>query len=85
MGKKSSAIDVNKALIELEAIIEKIEDSELSLDESLKEFERGIRLVRQTQEALLSAEQRVSKLLEDDNGKPKLVEFELQEDLGDSE
>ncbi len=85
MGKKSSNIDVNIALTELETIIEKIEDSELSLDESLKEFESGIRLVRQTQEALHSAEQRVSKLLEDDDGKPKLAEFELQEDLGDSE
>ena len=85
MGKKSSTVDVNKALVELETIIEKIEDSELSLDQSLKEFERGIGLVRQTQEALLRAEQRVSRLLEDDNGKPKLEEFELQEDLGDSE
>ena len=45
MENKSSPTDINKALNELEGIVENIEDSNLSLDESLKEFERGIELV----------------------------------------
>ena len=39
MKNKSSPTDINKTLNELEKIVEKIEDSNLSLDESLTEFE----------------------------------------------
>ena len=85
MKKKSSPLDINKALIELEEIVEKIEDSNLSLDESLKEFERGISLVRQAQKTLLHAEQKVLKLLTNGNGDPKITEFKLEGDLGDNE
>ena len=42
MENEPSPTDINKTLNELEEIVEKIEDSNLSLDESLKEFERGI-------------------------------------------
>ena len=85
MKKKTPPVDINKALSELEAIVEKIEDSNLSLDDSLKEFERGIELVRLAQKSLLQAEQKVSKLLEDENGLPETTEFKLEEDPGNIE
>jgi exodeoxyribonuclease VII small subunit len=57
------AIDLEKSLAELEAIVEQLESGELPLDQSLKEFERGVRLSRQCQGALKDAEQRVQVLM----------------------
>lgn len=50
------------ALGELEALVERLESGELSLDESLQAFERGIGLTRTCQDALQAAEQRVEIL-----------------------
>jgi exodeoxyribonuclease VII small subunit len=55
--------DLEKSLAELEKIVEKLEAGELSLDESLKQFERGVTLTRQCQTALRAAEQKVEILL----------------------
>jgi exodeoxyribonuclease VII small subunit len=57
------APDLEKSLAELEKIVEKLEAGELSLDESLKQFERGVMLTRQCQTALRAAEQKVEILL----------------------
>ena len=85
MGNKSSPTDINKTLNELEEIVEKIEDSNLSLDESLKEFERGIGLVKTAQQILLYAEQKVALLVEGANGNPEEKEVQLGEDIAGSE
>ncbi|MDP7527535.1 MAG: exodeoxyribonuclease VII small subunit [Candidatus Marinimicrobia bacterium] len=63
----SSKFDFNKGLSELEEIIGKMESGDLSLEESLKCFEEGIKLHRQCHSALSSAEQRISVLSEEDN------------------
>lgn len=47
------------ALAELETLVQRMEVGELSLEDSLQEFERGIQLTRLCQEALNNAEQRV--------------------------
>ena len=65
----SSKFDFNKGLSELEEIIGKMESGDLSLEESLKYFEKGIKLHRQCHSALSSAEQRISVLSEEDNYK----------------
>ena len=57
------AVDLEKSLAELEAIVEQLESGELPLDKSLKEFERGVRLSRECQGALRDAEQRVQVLM----------------------
>ena len=85
MKNKSSPTDINKTLNELEKIVEKIEDSNLSLDESLKEFERGIGLVKAAQKILLNAEQKVALLVEGASGKPEEKELQLDEDPTGSE
>ncbi|SFV60920.1 Exodeoxyribonuclease VII small subunit [hydrothermal vent metagenome] len=59
--------DFNKGLDELEAIVNKMEDGELSLDESLNYFEKGIKLSKRCHQALSDAEQRILKLTSDDN------------------
>jgi exodeoxyribonuclease VII small subunit len=63
----SSKFDFNKGLSELEEIIGKMESGDLSLEESLKYFEKGVKLHRQCHSALSSAEQRISVLSEEDN------------------
>ena len=64
MGNK---FDFNKGLAELELIINKLESGELSLEDSLKYFEKGVKLHRQCHSALTDAEQRVNLLSEEDN------------------
>jgi exodeoxyribonuclease VII small subunit len=56
-------IDFEKALADLESIVEKLEQGDLPLDESLKAFERGVELTRHCQVALKQAEQKVEILL----------------------
>lgn len=57
------APDFERSLAELEAIVEKLEHGELSLEESLQQFERGVQLTRACQTALKEAEQKVEILL----------------------
>ncbi len=56
-------VDLEKTLADLEAIVEQLESGDMSLDKSLKEFERGVRLSRECQGALKDAEQRVQLLM----------------------
>lgn len=54
-----------EALVELEGIVEKLEKGQLSLDESLGLFEKGIKLVRECNTKLKSAQMKVEKLIEE--------------------
>lgn len=58
------AADFEHSLDELEQLVARMEGGELSLDESLSSFERGIGLYRHCQQALESAELRVRLLLD---------------------
>ena len=57
----------NKGLLHLEEIINKMESGELSLEDSLKYFEEGVKIHRQCHTALTDAEQRISVLSHSDN------------------
>lgn len=63
MPKKSTLPDFEAALSELEKLVEKMESGEQSLEEALAAFQRGIALTRSCQQGLKEAEQRVEKLL----------------------
>ena len=69
-GEKSTAsiADFEKSLDELEKLVRDLEQGELSLEQSLTAFERGVRLTRECQQALKTAEQRVEQLLENSDG-----------------
>jgi exodeoxyribonuclease VII small subunit len=77
--KKDQDFDFEKSLQELEQLVERMEQGDLSLEESLKDFERGIELTRSCQQALQNAEQRVQILLEK-NEQAALVDFEERDD-----
>lgn len=52
-----------EALEELERLVSSMEEGELSLEDSMKAFEKGIKLTRECQTALQKAEQKVQILL----------------------
>lgn len=66
MARKKAAVDFEQSLAELQTLVERLENGELSLEDSLTAFEQGIRLTRECQGALAQAEQKVQILLERD-------------------
>lgn len=65
---KSQTVDFEKALGELEKIVERMEHGEQTLETSLKDFERGMELSRSCQKSLEEAELRVEKLVKKHGG-----------------
>jgi len=63
-GTNKKSFDLEKSIGELEKIVEELEAGELSLDKSLKQFEKGVRLSRECQAALKDAEQKVQILVD---------------------
>lgn len=74
MARKTKDFDFEKALEELEKLVALMEEGDLSLEESLKHFERGIALTRACQKALAEAEQKV-QLLVANQDQEELVPF----------
>lgn len=67
MAKTSKANGFESKLEQLDEIVTNMEDGELSLEESLKAFEKGIKLTRECQTALQKAEQKVQLLTEEND------------------
>ncbi len=74
MTKKPKAFDFEKSLDELEKLVALMEEGDLTLEDSLKHFERGIALTRSCQQALVEAEQKV-RILIINHGKDELEPF----------
>ena len=66
--------DFETAMRELEELVERLEQGDLSLEESLAAFERGVTLTRACQTALKEAEQKVEILVKK-AGEPAVEEF----------
>lgn len=77
--KKASSFDFEKSLEELEALVSAMEDGDMSLEDSLAAFEKGIKLTRDCQTALKQAEQKVQVLL-DETGETEDFDSEDLED-----
>ena len=75
MVAKKKAADFEQSLNALEELVHKMEQGDLSLEESLKAFTTGIQLTRECQTRLAEAEQQVNLLLEED-GEIQLAEFD---------
>ena len=79
MARAKKGVDFEEALDQLEELVEDMENGDLSLEESLKAFEQGIKLTRECQSALTQAEQKVQMLIEE-NGKLKAVALDDEAD-----
>lgn len=77
---KDKLKDFEKSLQQLEKIVSKMEGGELGLEDSLDQFEKGIKLAKSCQDTLSNAELRVEQLIEK-NGLQQTIPFEdLDED-----
>ena len=65
MAKQDKKIDFESSLKELESIVEKLEEENINLEDSVKSFEEGVNLVKQCQNQLQDAELKIKKLLDD--------------------
>lgn len=79
MAKKKTAPDFEQSLQTLEALVERMESGELTLEKSLEAFEQGIRLTKECQQALREAEQKV-QILMSQNGNDSLQPFHDEDD-----
>ncbi|MBT3048330.1 MAG: exodeoxyribonuclease VII small subunit [gamma proteobacterium symbiont of Ctena orbiculata] len=74
MPRKQKTPPFEEAMKELEALVESLEQGDLSLEESLKSFERGVALTRICQTSLQDAEQKV-RMLNGDTQASELIPF----------
>jgi exodeoxyribonuclease VII small subunit len=88
MKEKEVEIKFEKALAELKGIVSKLEGGDLELDESLKLFERGVKLIQLCSKKLDDAQRRVDIVMKSKDGKKVLKEYEEEgsaEKLDDDE
>jgi exodeoxyribonuclease VII small subunit len=71
-------VNFEKALSELEKLVEEMEQGNLTLEDSLKRFEKGIALTTECQQALQNAELKVKELVEN-NGRLLEKDFEVDQ------
>ena len=76
MKKREAGKNFEASLAALERIVRELERGDLPLERSLELFEEGVRLSRECQERLTSAERRIEVLLHDTDGRPLVQEFE---------
>lgn len=69
-----------KAVQELKEIIEKLESGELSLEESIKQFQKGTKLIGYSHKKLNEIEKKVEILIQDSEDDLKLEEFEPEDE-----
>ena len=72
--KQANPQQFEQMIAELESIVNQLEQGDLSLDDALAQFERGIALTRASQQQLQAAEQKVQILLQP-NAQEQLVPF----------
>ena len=73
-------VNLEKALADLEALVEDLESGDLPLDKAMKKFEDGVKLTRSCQAALKDAEQKVQILLNSAGGEDGLENFDTDDD-----
>lgn len=79
MPAKKKTPDFESSLAQLEAMVEQLEQGDLSLEQSLQTFEQGVKLTHDCQSILAQAEQKVQMLIQQ-NGQLEQVPFETPEE-----
>lgn len=73
MDKPSSQPNLEDSLSEITQLIDKMEHTELTLEQSLNHFERGVQLIKHCQKILENAEQKVQMLIQNNNQESLVV------------
>lgn len=75
MAARRKKLDYEAAVTELESLVTRLEQGDISLEESLKLYESGVLLTRECQNSLQAAEQKVQVLMQQ-SGQSTLVDFD---------
>lgn len=79
MKEKETEVKFEKALHELRGIVDKLEGGDLELDDSLKLFERGVKLIQVCSKKLEDAQRRVDIVMKTKDGKKTVRSFAEQD------
>lgn len=82
-GKQTTQPTFEEALQQLEAITEQIEQGRVGLEDSIKKYEQGMKLVRYCRAVLAKAEQKIEQLRVDADGEPGITGFEARAEPAD--
>jgi exodeoxyribonuclease VII small subunit len=88
MAEKKQKNDIGKlgfeqAIKELTGIVQKIEQGEIALEDSLQQYERGMALIKHCRTILQKAEKRIEKISEAETETQKEPEAKTQKEPGD--
>ena len=83
--KKERPINFEKALKRLEEIVQELEEGNPPLQKALALFQEGKRLGQICNRELTSLEQKVQKIIEDEEGNVTLEDFKPEEDEGEKQ
>lgn len=83
--KDATGIKFESALEDLEQVVEQLESGELSLEDSLAAFERGVGLVKFCNQKLNEVEKKIELLVKDKEGKLQLKAFEELPERGEED
>ncbi len=72
-------VNLEKALADLESLVDELESGDLPLEKAMRKFEEGIKLTRSCQAALKDAEQKVEILLKSAGGVESIAKFESED------
>jgi exodeoxyribonuclease VII small subunit len=72
-------------LTALETVVERLERGELTLDESVRLFEEGVKLSNSCKKELEAAEGRIQALVEPESGGVRVVDLEVDEEVDEGE
>lgn len=75
MAVRRKKLNYEASVAELESLVNRLEQGDISLEESLKLYENGVLLTRDCQDALQAAEQKVQMLMQQ-SGQSNLVDFD---------
>lgn len=81
--EKPGKIDFEKAIKELEEIAIKLEEGELSLDESIRQFEKGMQLAKSCREKLDEVERKIEILQKGEGGRVSGKQVDVNGDSGE--
>jgi len=76
MSEEIKDLSFEKAIEELEDIVDSLEEGGLSLEDSLDKFSRGIKLIKYCNEKLSETEKKIEVLIKEDDELQKIVPFE---------
>lgn len=75
MGKKKEYTNFEESVKSLESIVKKLEDGNLTLDQSLEEFQKGVEAYKYCNQVLNQAEGKVKLIIEKDNDDIEVLDF----------